>query len=195
MTSTTRVAAILGLALLTPIAAACSDDGGEPRAVTQSTAAPSPAAPSPTAAAPSTGQSSAPPVTTTAAPARTDLADGVHVSHIVRADPATGAVTVDVIQFLTGDAAGRAAAEDHAEVPPPNDYYVRNVSSRLRTLPVASGAPITINVLGAPETGSVTKDIHKTLAELAGVHGLEDGTFRLTVEDGRVIRIAEVYLP
>jgi hypothetical protein len=48
MTSTTRVAAILGLALIAPLAAACSDDAGEPRAIAQSTAAPSapPAAPS-----------------------------------------------------------------------------------------------------------------------------------------------------
>jgi hypothetical protein len=194
MTSTTRVAAILGLALIAPLAAACSDDGGEPRAVTQSTAAPSASA-----AAPSTGQPtgtppSAPPAGTTAA-ARTDLADGVHVAHVVRVDPAARAVTVDVIQFLTGDAAARAAAEDGAEVPPPNDYYVRDVSSRLRTLPVASGAPITVNVHGAQESGSATTDIPKTLAELAGVRGFADGTYRLTLEDGRVIRIAEMYLP
>jgi hypothetical protein len=193
MTSTTRVAAIIGLALIAPLAVACSDDG-EPRAVTQSTAAPSP-----TAAAPSTGKqtgtSATPPAAATTAPAGTDLADGVHVAHVVRIDPAVGAVTVDVIQFLTGDAAVRAAGEDGAEVPPPNDYYIRNASSRLRTLPVESGAPITINVLGAQESGSATKDIPKTLAELAGVRGVEDGTFRLTVEDGRVIRIAEVYLP
>ena len=64
-----------------------------------------------------------------------------------RVDPAVGAVTVDVIQFLTdGDAAARAAGEDGAEVPPPNDYYIRNTSSRLRILRVASGAPITVNV-------------------------------------------------
>ena len=56
-----------------------------------------------------------------------------------RVDPAVGAVTVDVIQFLTGDAAARAAGED-VEVPPPNDYYIRNTSSRLRILRVASGA-------------------------------------------------------
>jgi hypothetical protein len=203
MTSTTRVAAILGLALIAPLAAACSDDAGEPRVIAQSTAAPS--APP---AAPSTGQRTATPAppsagTTTAstastastAPGRTDLADGVHVARLVRIDPAAGAVTVDVIQFLTGEAATRAAAEDGAELPPPNDYYIRDANSRLRTLPTASGAPITVNVHGAQESGSATKNIPKTLAQLAGIHGVEDGTFRLTLQHGQVIRIAEMYLP
>jgi hypothetical protein len=57
------------------------------------------------------------------------------------------------------------------------------------------GAPITVNVHGAQESGGATKNIPKTLAELAGLRGFEDGTFRLTLEDGRMIRIAEVYLP
>ena len=80
-------------------------------------------------------------------------------------------------------------------MPSPNDYYIRDASSRLRTLPIASGAPITVNVHGAQESGSATKNIPKTLAQLAGLHGLEDGTFRLTLEYGQVIRIAEMYLP
>jgi hypothetical protein len=75
---------------------------------------------------------------------------------------AAGSATVDVVQFLTGAAAARAAGEDNAEVPPPNDYYIRNTNPQLRTLPVASDAPITINVHAAQESGSSTKDIPKT---------------------------------
>lgn len=192
MTSRTRIAAILGIALIGPLAVACSDDGGGPRA-----ASPPTAAPSATAAAPSTGRDTdtSPATPAAAAPAQTDGADGVQVARVVRVDPAAGTVTVDVIQFLTGDAATRAAAEDGAEVPPPNDYYIRNVSSRLRTLPVASTAPITVNVHGAQESGSATTNIPKTLAELAGIQHLENGAFRLTLQDGQVIRIAEIYLP
>jgi hypothetical protein len=188
VTSRTRIAAILGIALIAPLAAACSDDGGGPRAASPQSA---------TAAAPSTGRSldTSPAAPAAAAPAQTDGVDGVQVARVVRVDPAAGTVTVDVIQFLTGDAATRAAAEDGAEVPPPNDYYIRNASSRLRTLPVASTAPITINVHGAQESGSATTDIPKTLAELAGIQHLEDGAFRLTLQDGQVIRIAEIYIP
>lgn len=194
MTSTTRVAAILGLAVIAPLAAACSDDRGQPQAVTGSIAAPNPAAGT-ASTGQRTGTSSAPPAPAPTAAAQTDLADGVHVAHIVRVDPAAAAVTVDVVQFLTGDAAARAAAQDGAEVPPPNDYYIRNANSRVRALPVASDAPITVNVLGAQESGSATTNIPKTLGELAAAHGLKDGAFRLTLENGRVIRIAEIYLP
>lgn len=193
MNSTTRVAGILlGLALVAPFAAACSGDGGAPPAASQSSATANP-----TAGVPSTGQRTGTPSApaTTIAPAATDLPDGVHVAHVVRVNPAASSATVDVVQFLTGAAAARAAGEDNAEVPPPNDYYIRNTNPQLRTLPVASDAPITINVHGAPESGSSTKDIPKTLAELAGVDGLEDGVFRLTLQDGRLIRIAEMYLP
>jgi hypothetical protein len=188
MNSTTRVAGIfLGLALVAPFAAACSNDGGAPPAASQSSATANR-----TAGVPSPGTGTP---ATTIAPAATDLPDGVHVARIVRVNPAAGSATVDVVQFLTGAAAVRAAREDNAEVPPPNDYYIRNTNPQLRTLPVASDAPITINVHGAQESGSSTKDIPKTLAELAGIDGLEDGVFRLTLQDGRLIRIAEMYLP
>jgi hypothetical protein len=194
MNSTTRVASILGLALVASFAAACSNDGGPPRAVSESTAAPTATAEA-ASAAQRTGTSSAPRAATTTAPATTDLSDGVHVAHVVRVNPGARWATVDVIQFLTGEAATRAAAEDDAEVPPPNDYYIRNTSSRLRTLSVTSDAPITINVHGAQESGSSTKDIPKTLAQLADIEGLENGVFRLTLQDGQLTRIAEVFLP
>jgi hypothetical protein len=56
----------------------------------------------------------------------------------------------------------QAAAEDGEESPPPNDYYIHNVNPRLRTLPVRSDAPITVNVLAAQSTGSATKDVAVT---------------------------------
>ena len=54
--------------------------------------------------------------------------------------PAT--ITFDLIQFFTGEAATKAAAEDGQGSPAPNDYYIRNVNPRLRTLPVRADAPI-----------------------------------------------------
>jgi len=52
-----------------------------------------------------------------------------------------------------------------------------------------------VNVHGAAESGSSTKNIVKTLAELADIDGLEHGIFWLTVADGQVTRIAAQYLP
>jgi hypothetical protein len=113
-------------------------------------------------------------------PARTSadqsLGDGTHEVRIVDVDAADGRVTVDVVDLLTGAEAVRAAAAaGAAEVPPPNDCYVRNVSSRLRTLPVAAAAPITVNVHGTAESGSSTEDVSITLARLATVPDLHQG--------------------
>ena len=197
MNSPTRLAGLAGVALLTALLAACGSDGGSPPA--------SPAAASgvPAASAPVTVESAS------AAPERAlperkpgrtpddrSLRDGTHEAHIVDVDAVGGRITVDVVQLLTGAEAARAAAEVGAEeVPPMNDYFVSNTSSRLRTLRLAPGAPITVNVHGAAESGSSVEDVSTTLPRLTATPHLEQGLFRLTVDDGRLTRIAEIYLP
>ena len=135
----------------------------------------------------------------TAAPTTTEpvvLADGRHPVFLKKVDPDRQTITFDLIQFYTGDAATKAAAEDHKESPPPNDYYIRNVSPRLRTLPVRVDAPITVNVLAAQSTGSATKDVSVTLAKLASYFP-NTGTppFWITVDQGQVTKIAQQFLP
>jgi hypothetical protein len=141
------------------------------------------AAPTPTAAPPATSE----PVV---------LADGRHPVYLKTVDPGQQTITFDLIQFFTGAAATEAAAEDNQESPPPNDYYIRNLNSRLRTLPVEADAPITVNVLAAGSTGSSTKDVSVTLAELA-TYFPNSGTapFWITVEQGQVTKIAQQFLP
>jgi hypothetical protein len=86
---------------------------------------------------------------------------------ITRVDAAASRITVDVVQIFFGADAARAAQEDYAaEVPPPNDVWIRNTNARLRTVSVAKGAPITVNVHGAAESGGATRDIPWTLAQL-----------------------------
>ena len=187
-----RVAAGGGLALALLFGAGCSSDI-EPAAAPGPSGQPSPAPASSTSGS-ATLPSSTPDRTT--AGAATDLTDGRHAARIIRVDAARGRVTVDVVQFFLGEAATRAAQEDRAEeIPPPNDVWIRNTSRTLRTLPVASDASITVNVHGAAESGSSTKNIAKTLAELAEIDRLEDGIFWLTVADRQATRIAEQYLP
>jgi hypothetical protein len=143
---------------------------------------------------------------TTAAPASTagtpttsepaSLADGRHPVYLKSVDPDRQTITFDLIQFYTGEAATKAAAEDNKESPPPNDYYIRNVNPRLRTLPVRSDAPITVNVLAAGSTGSSTKDVSVTLVKLASYFP-NSGTapFWITVEQVQVTKIAQQFLP
>ena len=139
------------------------------------------------------------PASTAGAPTTTEpavLADGRHPVYLKTVDPGQQTITFDLIQFFTGEAATKAAAEDGEESPPPNDYYIRNVNPRLRTLPVAPGAPITVNVLAAQSTGNATKDVSVTMAELASYFP-NSGTapFWITVDQGQVTRMAQQFLP
>jgi hypothetical protein len=146
-----------------------------------------------------TTATSAAPASTAAGPATSEpvvLADGRHPVYLKTVDPDRQTITFDLIQFFTGEAATKAAAEDGEESPPPNDYYIRNVNPRLRTLPVAADAPITVNVLAAQSTGSSTKDVSVTLAKLASYFP-NSGTppFWITVSQGQVTKIAQQFLP
>jgi hypothetical protein len=124
------------------------------------------------------------------------LVDGRHPVIIKTVDPDRRRITFDLIQFYWGDDATREAAEDHQESPPPNDYYIRNVNPRLRTLPVRSDAAITCNTLTAGYTGSATKDVRVPLDRLAIVLPRGGaGPFWITVRHDQVVKIAEQYVP
>jgi hypothetical protein len=125
------------------------------------------------------------------------LPDGRHPVRITTVDPDQHTISFDLIQFYWGEDATREAAKDHQESPPPNDYYIRNINPRLRTLPVRSDAPITCNTLTAGYTGSATKDIRLPLWRLAIVMQATHHSppFWITVHHGQVVRIAEQYLP
>jgi hypothetical protein len=157
--------------------------GGSEEPSTRGAPAATTAAPATNAASPTTGE----PVV---------LADGRHPVYLKTVDTDRRTITFDLIQFFTGEAATKAAAEDNKESPPANDYYIRNVNPRLRTLPVAADAPITVNVLAAQTTGSSTKDVSVTLEKLAGYFP-NSGTppFWITVAQGQVTRLAQQYLP
>ena len=175
-----RRGAALLILLLAAAVAGCG--GSEEPGRTQGAPATT-AAPAPTAVTPATGE----PVV---------LADGRHPVYLKTVDPDRPTITFDLIQFFTGEAAAKAAAEDGEESPPPNDYYIRNVNSRLRTLPVRSDAPITVNVLAAQSTGNSTKDVSVTLDKLANYFP-NSGTapFWITVEQGQATKIAQQFLP
>jgi hypothetical protein len=177
-----RIAALPALVLVV-VLSGCGGSSGESggdggAAVT--TAAPTP---TPTAAAPATTEPAV-------------LTDGRHPVYLKTVDASGRTITFDLIQFFTGDAATKAAAEDGEESPPPNDYYIRNVNPRLRTLPVQAGAPITVNVLAAQETGSSTKNVPVDLEKLASYFP-NSGTppFWITVAQGQVTRMEQQYLP
>jgi hypothetical protein len=124
------------------------------------------------------------------------LSDGRHPVLIKTVDPDRSAITGDVIQFYWGEDAAREAAKDHQESPPPNDYYIRNLNPKLRTLTVTPDAVITTNTLTAGYTGSATKNVRVPLDRLRIVLlSRNSPPFWITVQHGKVTRIAEQYLP
>jgi hypothetical protein len=147
----------------------------------------------PAAAPPASTAGPAATATTGATPTSSEpavLADGRHPVLLKRVDSGGRTVTFDLIQFYQGEQAAIEAAKDRQESPPPNDVYIRNVNSRLRTLPVAADATITVNGLLATQT-----DTPVTLAKLASLTRSYSPVFRITVRNGQVVKIAEVWLP
>jgi hypothetical protein len=119
------------------------------------------------------------------------LADGRHPIILKAIDPGRRTITFDLIQMYWLDDAEREAAKDHQRVD--DDYYIRNLNSKLRTLPVGADAPITVNTI-ATWTGSATKNVSVTLPQLATLqtHG---AVFYITVRHDQVVQLAQQYLP
>src|SRR5438034_8384751 len=75
------------------------------------------------------------------------LAEGRSYGYIKSVDAASSTVVFDLAQFFTGDAANKAAREDGAIGPGEsidNDYYIRNVNPKLRSVPVSPTVKISI---------------------------------------------------
>ncbi|MGQ0465664.1 MAG: hypothetical protein ACT4QG_10140 [Sporichthyaceae bacterium] len=124
------------------------------------------------------------------------LVDGRHPAYLTAVDAQAGKVTLDLVQFFTGTAAAQAAGEDGAaEVPPPNDYWIRNRNTQLRTLTVDYNATITVNTLAAEETGNSRKDVTVTLAKLGSYPSLANRMFWITVSGGAITALTEQFLP
>jgi hypothetical protein len=130
------------------------------------------------------------------------LEDGRHASHVHRLDVHGRTITVDVVQFLTGQAATEAYRRAHPEDPdgPPNDYYIVNVNRRLRTLPVASH--VAVQLVRLHEGGGTDLDpgTWEELPSYLDAYPTEDARlspnpFWITIGSGDVTAIEEQYLP
>lgn len=62
------------------------------------------------------------------------------VTQLTDGDP--GTIVVDYAEYLTGARAAEAAKARGDESPPPNDYYVVNENTKLRSLKIAAGAKV-----------------------------------------------------
>jgi hypothetical protein len=197
MAAAAGVAAI-ALAAVLAVVFVDGDDSTDRTATTEE-----PATQAPTTAAPATEAPA-----TTAEPAITPpaadpvLVDGRHPVYLTGLDVAAGTVEFDLIQFLGGAEAEEAYHRDNPSAPPggpPNDYYIVNDNPRLRMLPVAEGAAITVlDWTGGFEPRTIGfVDLPAALADDVEPDDewLWPNPFWLTVEDGTVTAMAEQYIP
>ncbi len=108
-------------------------------------------------------------------------------------------LTVDYIQFLTGEDAAAAAADRGDESPPPNDYYIVNDNTRLREFPVQDGIPVMTVVQddGTSDPGGHTLSLADWLTRLSGPTGdaFKSSFYWLTVTGETITTIEQQYLP
>jgi hypothetical protein len=166
------------------VVACGSDDDSSGGGAGQATSAPGATPAAATTGAPGAGHQGEP----------AQLADGKHPVIVKQVNVDGRTVTFDLIQWFEGDAAAKAAAEDGQESPPPNDYYTRNVNPRLRTLPITSGARITLTRLtvgqgGGNAAGPVPADLATVAASGVG------HIFWATVGGGQIQALEEQYVP
>lgn len=133
------------------------------------------------------------------------LASGEYFGYLKSIDLTTGDVTFDIAQWLSGDAANKAAVEDGVIEEGdgvPNDYYVRNNSKRLRSIVMREDTVITVARCAA-ECGQFTGSIAGLAASLKDTKPYNlDAPYRgqrayywLTVKDNVVQRIDEQFVP
>ena len=189
--------AITALALTAGVGlTACSQPAPAPTPGPSADPASSPTHDAPAAAAPIGAAPAAQAVRPAAVTPDSALADGRHPARITAVDPSGEQLTIDVVQFFFGEAATEAARTDGStDLPPPNDHWIRNDNPRLRTLPVAPDAPVTVNTLSALETGSATTNSTIALSKLASYADVRGSLFWVTMRHGTVTGIAEQFLP
>ena len=118
------------------------------------------------------------------------LPDGTWFGYIRTTAP--DSVGFDLACWFSGIGAIEAAAEDGEESPPPNDYYIRNLSSTTRTIGVLTD--VTVQRLSEND---ITKLVPTEFAQWAITRDLPGWIPAVWIEiaDGSVASITEQYQP
>jgi hypothetical protein len=147
--------------------------------------------------------SSTAPAAPTAASSEPELEDGRHFGFVKSVDleGSPDTLVFDLAYLLTGDAANREAERRGYPTPVDNDYFIVNDNPKLRTLPISRD--VALRLLDRKHCCDTffSGDLDRFAAGFARREypaGNYKGTFtayRLTVDDGVVVRVREHYLP
>lgn len=126
---------------------------------------------------------------------------GVHIAFVSSIDTTKRTATIDVAQFLTGDAATAAYNKETGETgPPDNDYWVVNANTQLRTFPVAQDVVIRVNNLGGFQPKELGQDTEVSFDTYVG-YSTKPGSFFtktlvwISLENGVITHIDEQFVP
>jgi hypothetical protein len=159
---------------------------------------------SPTAiASPTPVATSAPPPSPAPFPSASPaLAEGRSFGYIKSVDAASSTLVFDLAQIFTGDAANKAAQEDGVIGPGEsidNDYYIRNVNPKLRTVPLSPAVQISIIEWTNCCEHTLSPDIATFAQAFPGPGPTDDfhgptSPYWLTVRNGAIVKVEEQYL-
>jgi len=138
------------------------------------------------------------------APAPDTLPDGEYFGFVKSMNTASQTMGFDLACFYTGDEANQQAAARGDEVPVPNDVYIVNDNTKVRTLPFDPAAELKLIdwnqccefAAGADMRSFASAVDSGRQAEFGGF--LYNGTlspYWVTIQDGRVVKFEEQFLP
>ncbi|MDO8987379.1 MAG: hypothetical protein Q7V14_04060 [Coriobacteriia bacterium] len=110
---------------------------------------------------------------------------------------ATPYLTVDYAEMLSGAAAAAAATAHGSESPPPNDNYIVNDTTKLRSL----AANPKMNVKVTSSGGGIDPDTmafgqwYDVLVGMSADNFVKDRPYWITIKNGTITAIEEQYLP
>jgi hypothetical protein len=133
-----------------------------------------------------------------ATPRSTALPDGRHATYIKAVDTDRRTIDVDVVQWLTGAEADQAYYEETGDSSGvPNDYFIKNENTLMRTYEVGDSAEITVIWMEGEGASADLDPDPISFEELATYVADRPGTppFWIELAGGVVQKIEEQYIP
>ncbi|MBW3663159.1 MAG: hypothetical protein KY469_08680 [Actinobacteria bacterium] len=124
------------------------------------------------------------------------IADGDHHGYVRVIDD--GGIEVDLVEVLTGEEAADAAHEDGVLEPSepsmPNDVYIRNAETKWVEVDRAADASLALYDC-TTTCQPIAADWGAFLGGTASAYNGDLAVYELTVADGEISELAEIYLP
>jgi hypothetical protein len=119
---------------------------------------------------------------------------GTQAVYVLSVDPKAHKITVDPIEYLTGEAATKEFKKMYpaASRGPANDYVIVNLTQDHIVLPLAASAPVRVVQAGGVDHND---PVPTTQSAFAHYSGLRSRPFWITTSRGTVTDVKEQFIP